>query len=77
MSYSRYPESATDVDAAVVGEEGRVAVSCRHLSDDNTSEVDEQRVITEIIIVKHVASQGQVVVTAERVHLPATTGHNK
>ena len=64
-----YPEGTADVNASVARQEGGVAVSGGHLSDDDAAEVDEERVETEIVVVVDLATEGAVVVTAERENL--------
>jgi len=68
-----YPESAADVDASLLREEGGVAVSCGHLSDDDTAEVDVERVERQLVVVAGRATERTVVVAAERVHLHVYT----
>ena len=36
-----YPESTPDVDLSRDGQDGRVAVACRHLSNNDASDIDE------------------------------------
>ena len=50
-----------------------MAVSCGHLSDDDTAEVDVERVEGQLVVVAGRATERTVVVAAERVHLHVYT----